>query len=160
MRAVAFRGLDIPIYPPHPDLWDDAETLPLLEDGQGFGLWAGSVDAYNCYGSCPIVHEPADGAIVPYDAEAVEVTLTPGDDRLTDIGLKFHAADARGSIDLTPTQATGKTRVYVIPVTPGMGDSPYATQSQWQFAPYVSSPERDSIHAGSYAISARVVRRV
>lgn len=158
MKAVAVRGLEIPVYPPHPDLWNGAETLDLMDGGQPFGVWTGDpVDGGNCYGQCPEIHRPGDGLVVPYDAALVEVTFAQADDSATRLGLRYHAADTREYTVLEPVETQGATRIYRIPVTPAMGDSPYATQSLWEFAPFVDG-EPAPIKTGSYKLQARVLR--
>lgn len=157
MKVVAHRGLDIPVYPPHPDLWGGAESLDLLDGGQPFGVWAGDpVDGGNCYGQCPEIHRPGDGLVAPYDATTVEV-LFEQSDSATPMGLRFHAAHTREWTVLEPAETQGETRVYRIPVTAGMGDSPYATQSLWEFAPFLEDPTVP-YKTGSYTLKARVLR--
>lgn len=158
MKAVAVRGLEIPVYPPHPDLWDGAESRDLLDGGQSFGFWRGDpVDGGNCYGQCPEIHRPGDGLVVPYDATTVEVVFEQSSESVTEMGLRFHAADTREFTVLEPAETQGAARVYRIPVTTGMGDSPYATQSLWEFAPFVQDATH-SLKTGSYTLTARVLR--
>lgn len=155
LKAEAVRGLDIPVYPPHPDLWRGADALPLMEAGQEGGVWV--IPAGLCNFGCRKPHHP-NGTVVPYDAAMVEVVLRKGPDSPTDLGLHFHGADSREWREPAPSRSEGGALTYLLPVEPGMGDSPYATQSLWAFQVYVSGPARESAKAGSYVIEARVLR--
>jgi len=155
LHVEAVRGLDIPLYPPHGDLWDGAEIMALLSDGDGLGAWEGdsTADRANCYGACPIVHRPEDGAIVPYDAAAVEAILIMDPTNPTRLGLAYHGADTREWTRLDPVSTSNGAWRYVIPLeTPQMGDGPYASQSQWEFLPFIDGPEEDGFYAGDYTL--------
>lgn len=159
IRVEAVRGLDIPAYPPHPDMWGGAEARPLFDDKDAFGVWRGdSRGGFECYGDCPRMHRPVDGALVPFDAALVEVTLTMGAESRTQLGLSYHAADTREWQRLQPARTEGQKRVYLIEVQEGMGDGPYASQSQWEFLPFIEGPVQDGWHAGSYVLQARALR--
>ena len=162
IRAEAVRGREIPVYPPHPDLWDGAESMPLFEHARPRGLWNGEVDrdglGWSCFSACPVIHRPANGTVVPYDAAVVEVILDAAPDPGFDFGLKFHGADTRDWTDLKPARVEGSKRFYHIPLEPGLGDSPYASQSVWGFAIFSEKPERGGWFSGSYAITARALR--
>lgn len=160
IKAVAVRGLDIPVYPPHPDLWSGKETLDLLATGQELvGAWDGDpATGGNCYFQCPPIHRPENGSIVPYDAALVELVLEEGDASVTHVGVQYHAADTREWTRLTPARTEGAKRFYSIPIELGMGDSPYAAQSVWEFAPFIETPAQDSFKLGSYSLTARVLR--
>ena len=62
-HAEAVRGREIPIYPPHPDLWAGAETIPLFDDARPRGLWHGQVNrdglGWSCFTTCPVIHRPS-----------------------------------------------------------------------------------------------------
>ena len=88
----------------------------------------------------------------------MEAILDAAPDPQFDFGLKFHGADTRNWTDLKPTSVEGSKRVYHVPVTPGLGDSPYATQSVWGFAIFTEKPERDGTFSGSYTLTARALR--
>lgn len=165
VHAEAIRGREIPIYPPHPDLWGSRETIPLFEDEAAHALWRGQLDEdgrdISCYQGCfPRIHRPANGTVVPFDAATIEVILDARPDPTFEFGLKFHGADTRNFTDLVPTTIDGTKRVYEIPLSPGLGDSPYATQSVWGFAVFSEKPERDGTYAGSYTLTARAIRVV
>ncbi len=75
---------------------------------------------------------PADGAIVPYDAATVVVTLTAIGSSPLRVHLAHHGADTRELVRPDASQDDGTTRVWRIPVATA-GDGPYARQSQWEF---------------------------
>lgn len=159
MHVGAIRGLEIPVYPPHPDLWNEREEIPLLDDQVGLGMWGGNAEGdYSCYGACPQVHAPDDGIIVPYDAALVEVILDVSAESITTPGLSYHGADTREWTRLTPDETDGTRHIYRIPVTPLKGDGPYAAQSQWRFLPYAAEPDEDGLWAAGYTLTARALR--
>lgn len=155
----AVRGLDIPLYPAHPDRWGGATEIALFEETRERVVFDGDLETgYRCYGGCPGRHAPADGIVVPFDAAVVEVVL---DDRAAAgarLGLKFHGADSREFVPLTPESEDGGRRVYRILVERGTGDGPYAQQSLWEFIPFIEAPSEDAAYAGGYAIEARVLK--
>lgn len=154
----AIAGAEIPVYPAHPDKWGGAETIELFADETETGMWFGHVDEWSCIRSCPVRHRPVNGTVVPYDAAMVEVVLELGADNPTDLGVKLHGADSRAWTELDAVEVDGKRQRFLVPVVPGMGDSPYASQSVWEFAVYVAGPERDSVEIGSYTLTARALR--
>lgn len=161
--AEAVRGREIPVYPPHPDLWEGKDAIPLFDDAQPHAVWSGVVDeeerGYSCLRGCwPKIHRVVNGTVVPFDAAMVEVVLDARPEPGFDFGLKFHGSDTRTFTDLAPTSEEGTVRVYHIPVLPGLGDSPYASQSVWGFAVFSEKPERDGWFSGSYTLTARVLR--
>lgn len=160
LKAVAHRGLEIPLFPPHPDVWNGRESIPLFDDEVDLSLYEGSpTGAYRCYAlPCVQVHRPINGTVVPYDARFVEVTLTRKDPSLDTLGLEFHAADTRNWTKMKPTKEEGAARTYRLPVSGLMGDGPYAAQSQWVFLAYVEAPQEDGWHLGAYHMSARALR--
>lgn len=161
MHAEAVRGREIPVYPPHPDLWRGKAEVPLLAAERGEGLWWGQVDrdglGWSCFMNCPVIHRPENGTVIPYDAALVELVLdldmAPGHDA----GLKWRGATTRNWTDLVPTAVDGGTKTYQIPVEPGVGDSPYASQSVWGFALFSEKPQRDGVFSGSYTLTARAI---
>jgi len=159
VRVVAHRGLDIPALPPHPDLWNGKDAIVLFDDSAPFGLWDGvPPDDYRCYGSCPVIHRPQNGTVVPYDSKFVEVYLRIDDPSVDTVGLMYHAADSWNFTKVQPTREDGKTRYYKVPVKGLMGDGPYATQSLWELTVDVEKPVADGLHAGTYHLSARALR--
>lgn len=161
--AEAVRGREIPVYPPHPDLWEGKDALELFAEDAPPALWNGVIDeterGYGCIRGCwPKIHRPENGTVVPFDATTIEVVLDAHPDAPFEMGLKFHGADSRNFTDLVPTSVDGTTRTYEIPIELGTGDSPYAVQSVWGFAIYSEKPERDGWFSGWYSISARALR--
>lgn len=160
IQAVARLGLEIPLYPAHPDRWDNATEIDLgtveiptafIFENEATGQW--------CLNACLEPITPRDGAIVPSDAALVEITITMGQDAAaTRLGLSFHGADVRDFQRISPDETDGATRVYRIPLGAGMGDGPYAKQSLWEFRLFVEAPAEDALHVGSLTLSGRVLK--
>lgn len=147
LQAVAVRGPDpIPLFPGHPDQWEGRTEITLLELS-GSMMFDGDSEGGNfrCYAGnpgCPFYMVPADGTVVPIDADHVTVVLERSLPNPARMGIKFHSAltrdfDVPAQVEETPT-----SRTYTVPVDDG-GDGPYATQSQWEFLFYASDPAPD-----------------
>lgn len=166
VNVTAARGLEIPLYPGHPDPWHGADELPLLSFAGDVGFSAGPVRAAGedfgsaCLNDCVDLHRPDDGAIVPYNASVVEVVLreTSGSGTAMLPGLEYHGADTLEWTRLEPDDQSGAERVYRIPVEVGQGDSAYAQQSLWEFQAVVDEPQPDGAFVGSYELEARALR--
>lgn len=148
LTATAVRGDDdIPLFPGHPDQWQGRTEITLLELS-GSMMFDGNTETgrWRCYAGdpgCPFYMVPADGAIVPIDADHVTVVL----ERSVPVnplrlGIKSHSALSRDFEVPPQLEETMTTRTYTIPVLDG-GDGPYATQSQWEFIFYASDPRED-----------------
>jgi hypothetical protein len=151
------RGLEIPIYPGHPDRWNGATEIELLSESNTVnyigdpttGTWA-------CFIGCPVIHVPGDRIVVPYDASEVIVVLEFQFGAPAKLGLKYHAADSREYVEAELISDELNRREYVIPVGVG-GDGPYAIQSQWEFAPFVEFPQENGlVPYEEYTITATV----
>ncbi len=162
LTAEAIRGLDIPLMDGHPDLWQGLDAMPLMHvvteqhvtaRGETIGPAGAS---YACARGCLDIMAPDDGALVPFDAAAVVVTLERSDLPFV-VGLSYHGADELAFKRLEPTSESGTTRTYIIPVE-GAGDGPYSRQSQWEFRAFIDDPTKDRIYAGQYAVTAEVHR--
>ncbi len=140
LKVDAIRGLDILPFPAHPDAWQGAMELPLLEFS-GSLTYFEDVQDYGCNGAeCPEIIRPASGAIVPHNATTVRVTLTYTDP--TQAGptlvLYYHSGTSREYEEAIPTTyaysptSSSRDAVYELEVGEG-GDGPYALQSQWEF---------------------------
>jgi hypothetical protein len=128
-RAEAVRGLDIPLYPVHPDRWENQTVLPLLEANGELQYAEDPVD-HGCNGSaCPRALVPDDGRIVPYDAGHVEAVLES--DGVPGLVLAWHGGGSRDFAAAEPDAQQGNVRHYTLPIDGG--DGPYAVQSQWEF---------------------------
>lgn len=148
----AVRGLPLVPYPPHPDRWNGATELDLLEDSGAAVLYYETDTTLACYASvdrCPGLHALPDGVVVPHDASRVEVRLSG---MVVGLGLRFHGAD---SWSFTPVTARvdGTDLVFDIPLD-GNGDSPYAAQSLWEFYVDLDMPTPAAAWTGSYTITA------
>lgn len=142
LHVEAVRGLEIPLYPGHPDFWQGRTNITLV-DVQRSLAYLQDPDT-GCDGiSCPETEVPANGTIVPFNAANVVATLTLENGGPTTVGLSYHGAEGREFQRLQPTETQGLVRTYVIPV--GVyGDGPYAKSSQWEFRPYIEGPVADS----------------
>ncbi len=163
IQATALRGLEIPAFPPHPDLWNGQSELPLFSGTGIVGAAVRTDTSIMCYGGCPGYYVPDDGALVPYNAAAVEVVLTYLAGMPTGLNLAYHGADAwdaepaeRLGVDLT---APNQVR-WVLPVDYKTGDSPYAMQSLWEFRLYMDMPTPTKVYSGTYTIEAKALREM
>ncbi len=161
VQAVANRGLEIPAFPPHPDLWKGQSELPLFSDMGVVGAAVGTDNMIMCYGGCPGHYVPDDGALVPYNAAAVEVVLTYLAGMPTGLNLAYHGADAWNvtAAEPSPFDATAPNQVrWVLPVDYKSGDSPYAAQSLWEFGLYMDQPASTKAYSGTYTVEAKALR--
>ncbi len=157
MLVVAHRGLDIPLFPAHPDHWRGNVSLPLLDASHTLAYAHDPGDG-GCDGvSCQQVHVPASGAIVPPDADHVLAVLEQTEGEGFTIGLGYHGAEARDFQRPAPTTEEGAIRTYRIPVE-GFGDGPYARQSQWAFVVVIEGPVEDGVVYASYRLTASAER--
>lgn len=159
IRVEATRGLEIPLYPAHPDRWGGSNELKLVEHGQTSLYWGDTASGeWSCFDGCPIIYAPESGIIVPYDAARVRVEIGLDGESPTRLGLKYHGADTRSFVAAKPTEDSSTKRVYEIPVSTKTTDGPYAKQSLWQFVPYVEAPRENAAYSGTYTIAATVHR--
>lgn len=161
MHVEAVRGLDIPAWPPHPDLWQGQDRLSLFEDEEGMALYREQHGSgWVCYGVCDMGrHAPGDGIVVPFDASHVEVHLSYGPGLPTGLGLRHHGADAWEMTTSDPDTTEPGSATFVIPVDHAKGDSPYAKQSLWEFEMYIQDQPVDPARwSGSYTLSAWAVK--
>lgn len=159
----ATRGLDIPLFPAHPDRWESATEIQLLDDASDpIVIEEGhSIDGYRCYTGCIDRHVPRDGIVVPFDAESVEVTLTHAAQSPSRLGLAWHGADTWEWTVRAPDADDGTTKTWTIPLARGMGDGPYAAQSVWEFVPMLIDGAPDAgegVFVGAYSITARALK--
>jgi hypothetical protein len=157
LQAKAFRTLPLQPFPAHPDLWNGATELLLLEHS-GSVEQIHAVLTYACTRGClPFVGLP-NGTVVPHDAREVVVQFTPSPDSTpVPVRLTFHGADTRSFSNATG-QPSGGGQVYSIPLKPGMGDSPYALQSLWEFWFRMDTPLEQGAWRGSYELTIKALR--
>lgn len=158
--AEAIRGLDIPLFPPHPDHWKGQTQLPLFEDTVGPMLQRENVQEgmRMCQHACLATHVPTDGTIVPWDATEIIVTLTYEPGLPATLGVRSHGGDT-WEMTAAAEEITGPlTRTFRIPVTEATGDSPYAKQSLWEIQAWIDQPLADRAFAGGYTLSAVAVK--
>lgn len=160
LYAEAIRGLDIPLFPPHPDHWKGQAELPLFEEGVGPMLQRENVaeGSRSCEGSCLGTHVPVDGVIVPWDATEVVVTLTYEPGLPVSLGVRSHGGDTWEMMPAQEEIAGPLTRTFRIPVTEATGDSPYARQSLWEVEVWLDQPADERVFAGGYGLSAVAVK--
>ncbi|MFA5944737.1 MAG: hypothetical protein WC876_09750 [Candidatus Thermoplasmatota archaeon] len=129
IKVEAIKGLDIPLYPAHPDRWQGQNALPLLQGEGSLTYFEDPID-HGCNGqSCPQIFVPDDGAIVPYDSAWVEVVLESGG--ALPVELAYHGGATREFQVAQPIATQGAARTYELPIEGA--DGPYAQQSQWEF---------------------------
>ncbi len=156
-KAEAVRGLDIPLYPAHPDRWEGQQELPLLHGDGVLTYFEDPID-HGCNGaSCPHVFVPEDGRIVPFDSARVQVILVAGG--ALPVELAYHGGSTREFIVAQPTVEQGDTRTYDLPIDGA--DGPYAVQSQWEFTVLPSNPGApvDAAMESTYQLTVTVHRR-
>lgn len=150
----ADRGLDIPVYPGHPDRWENRTEILLFEDEHSATFDGDPTSGnYRCFGGCPMIHVPADGAVVPVDAAYVRVELLTDTDLPGELGLKVHGATSYAFAPVDAVESSPGRRLYEI-VVGDQGDGPYAPTSQWEFAPYVAGPVEDGLASVTYTLRA------
>ncbi|HLF16008.1 MAG TPA: hypothetical protein VI796_01050 [Candidatus Thermoplasmatota archaeon] len=157
MEAEAVRGLELPVFPAHPDRWGGEETMPLVAY-DGLLEYAEDPIDHGCNGSaCPTPVAPDSGRIVPRDATYVVVVLDTQAGG-TPVDLFTHSAAIREFTLRDPTEGSGDLRTYRIPVATE-GDGPYALQSQWAFL-VLPSPDLPFEAAANvaYTLTATVTR--
>lgn len=159
VRVEAVRGLEIPLYPGHPDQWNGASEIELFR-AEGLVVMDGDLreDNYRCYGPCPRILVPGDGIVVPIDASHIRVVLDRDAPSPTRLGLSYHTAISRDWVMAEPLEETPTHRVYVIDVLDG-GDGAYAKQSSWEFALVVEQPVENGYVADTYHVAASVHRQ-
>ena len=160
LQAEALRTLPLAVFPPHPDPWNGTLEVALGGRDVTVDLHTGLVITYSCYGGCAdLTFGPDAGKVVPFDAAAVEVTIAT-DSLSTPIplDLQWHGADSRQLAAATPESESPGLRTYRLPVGPSVGDSPYASQSLWEFRVHLSTPEDQGAWAGTYHVSAKALR--
>lgn len=156
LKVDAVRGLPLPVYPPHPDLWQGATELPLLA-ADGELSYLEDLGDGGCDGmSCPQVFRPESGRTVPEDAYLVRAVLRSSDPR--GLELHYHSGLQREFQRAEPTTSANGEAVYEILVDGG-GDGPYSSQSQWEFT--VLPPAAGAVRStwmASYSLEVKATR--
>lgn len=152
----AVRGLDIPLYPGHPDQWQGLTEFALFQ-AEGTAIMDGDPRTGNirCYGSCPEIMVPGDGVVIPIDASHILVTVDRDQPMPTRLGLAYHTAISREWVMPEPVEETATSRMYWIDVLDG-GDGAYTRQSNWEFALFVEEPVEDGYLLDTYRVAATV----
>lgn len=161
----AFRTLALKPFPAHPDRWFGANELWLkdLDGGTVIAVAPGPIPVGNSLcigGTCAdYVFSPEAGMIVPHDSSAVEVTVRtdPGSVPMP-LLMQAHGADTRRMTNMTKESESGGTAVFRLEVGPSVGDSPYATQSIWEFRIHVQGPNDIGVWSGNFNLTAKAIR--
>lgn len=161
LHVEAVRGLELPVFPPHPDHWGGGTEIPLIDAAGQLSYWEDTGDGGSNGMSGPIVFTPTSGAIVPGNASYVAVEVTWNGP--VALELWYHSAASRtlARVDtafLTGSTVEGTTALYELPVDAG-GDGPYAEQSQWEFTvkPVANGPLRTAWFT-DYTLDAMAVK--
>jgi hypothetical protein len=153
----AERGLEIPPYPPHPDLWDGATEILLHEQTRVVQYQVETPTLWTCNG-CLGRHKPDDGKIVPYDASHVEVVVEVKEGLPGTFGLMMRGADTWTFEKATPKEDGLLRLVWHLDVT-DRTDSPYAKQSLWDLYLVNDAPvEMVRFWTGTYHVTVKAVR--
>lgn len=157
LKAEALRGLEIPVYPGHPDQWMGRQAIRLFFDNQS-ALYQGTADQPNiCLSGCPILNVPANNTVVPTDAGHVEAWLNLTAPGYAFLGLMVHGADTRDFTALVPADESALGRHYYLTVGQS-GDGPYARQSQWEFQTFIEKPAKEGLAREDYSLTAITYR--
>lgn len=161
VKVTAFRTLPLEVYPPHPDPWMGADELPLLDVSQGVPIHLGlGITQFSVGGYADIVLRPDAGAVVPYNTTYVEVVLDATEaSGPMPLALQAHGSSTRTFTDVEPDEQAAGHAVYRIPVGDAfVGDSPYASQSVWEFRVHPTNPDDLGPWSGEWTLAARAVR--
>ncbi len=158
IHVEAEKGLEIPLYPGHPDLWAGRTEFQLF-DVSGSDFYAFDPGDAGCDGiDCLEVIVPDAGITVPDDAATVHVVLEMGPSPTT-FGLSYHGADRRDFERIDPSVLDGSTYTYDIALR-GDGDGPYAKSSLWEFVLFIDGPVQDGVVNQTYHLTATVQRNL
>ena len=159
-KAEALRTLPLAVFPPHPDPWNGTTELQLAQVDMQVDLHTGLVFSYFCYGGCADhTFGPDAGKTVPFDAAAIEVTIaTDTGSTPIPLDLTWHGADTRTLQPAEPESESPGLRTYRLEVEPGLGDSPYASQSLWEFRVHMDDTEDQGAWRGTYHVTVKAMR--
>jgi hypothetical protein len=156
LHVEAVRGLELPVFPPHPDHWNGSAEIRLVDAEGTLAYWEDTGDGGSNGNSGPVVFTPTSGAIVPVNASHVAVVVAyTGQFPLE---LWYHSATSRELAVAEPTASEPGQVTFELPVADG-GDGPYATQSQWEFTvkPVANGPLRTAWFT-QYTITATAIK--
>lgn len=156
VHVEAVRGLELPVFPPHPDPWKGRNELPLVDAQGQLSYWEDTGDGGANGLSGPIVFTPSSGAIVPSNASLVRVVVNYTGS--LPVELRYHGSDARAMAAAMPVATQQGMLLYELPIEQN-GDGPYAAQSQWEFTvvPSATGPLRTGWFV-DYTITASAVQ--
>lgn len=156
----AVRGHPLVAFPPHPDPWHGQTELGLAQHDVTVDAHVSLVVTAFCSGGCADFRfGPGPNLTVPYDASAVEVTVT------TDAGappvpfaMEAHGADTRAMQAVPAASSSPGSYRFRMEVGPSQGDSPYASQSLWEFRVHMDTPMGQGAWKGTYHVTATAYR--
>ena len=156
LHVEAVRGLELPVFPAHPDHWDGGTEIQLIDAVGQLAYWEDTGDGGSNGMSGPVVFTPTSGAIVPGNASHVAVVVTYTGQ--VAVELWYHSATARVVAVAEPATSEPGRITYELPAHDG-ADGPYATQSQWEFTvkPVANGPLRTA-WLTDYTMEARAVK--
>lgn len=157
---VATRGLELPVFPPHPDKWGESSSMVVLEQRYQqdmFGLVGGRA-VVACLNVCPGVHGLDNGSVVLPETSSMDVEIVFEGPIPTKLALSYHGADTRGYTRLEPSIVEDRRVVYTIAVAPGTADGPYALQSAWEFALGQDDQHTNNVYHGNYTITGTIFK--
>lgn len=160
VHVEAVRGLEIPLYPGHPDQWLGRTEIPLFTaDGMtgAFHVEQVTGDGFGCFLGCPAYMAPDDGVVIPIDANRVEVVITRDAPSPTRLGLMYHDAVSRDWQHPQPEKRTDTSLTYVLFVDQG-GDGAYAKQSNWEFRLVIDEPLEEGVVVDTFHVSGTAYR--
>lgn len=155
--VVAERGLPIPYFPPHPDLWGESDEILLHERERDRAYQVGLLGGTACSPGCPVRFVPDEGLIVPYDAAYVEVVFEVTNGLPAAPTLALHGADTRETEVEEPFEEAPLRTVWRVDVT-DRADSPYAKNSLWAFEVSIVASDDVVAWTGDYRVTATAVR--
>lgn len=134
---------DIMLFPAHPDFWQGAHEITLLDADHH-----GQVDSYVKRAAQPVTQGgeftedlvgfpkpvPMETLAVQFTVDITAATSTPG--KVTGFGLFYHGAETQQLFRCPVKPLNGtlpQTLTWTVMSTMEMTDSPYGNESQWQF---------------------------
>ncbi len=132
IEVIAHRGLEIPLFPSHPDLWQGKDEL-LLTTQELSGEERRQPTGWSCSNGMCREFGPDDGMIVPFGASAVHVIVDYGV-ATPNAALSYSGSNTWSFTTLQPEPTDDPLQdVFIIETPLEMTDSPYAKQSLWAF---------------------------
>ncbi|HEX2022149.1 MAG TPA: hypothetical protein VHH36_05510, partial [Candidatus Thermoplasmatota archaeon] len=141
LRVDIVRANDIMVFPAHPDFWQGAHNLTLMDADH-----SAHVDSYAKRSLQPATQGnfsedlqkfpkpvPMETKAITFTVNVTSATSTPGE--VSHFQLFYHGADSTVLLRCPskPIASIPGTLTWTVPSTMEMSDSPYSPESQWQF---------------------------